>query len=239
MQLPDIGSVVAVQYQRNPRLYSDAALNPRLYFGRVLRHEGSWGFTASLMNYDNVPQETWLEWDDEKQGWDDRNFHQPVDEVRFQIDGELLALFNELEHLPTELPVPEGGVRPFSEMRLRFLACAIEVGWLNDISAPVVYYSDDFADPDSSVASWHKQPLGRYELDADRIFFEWPVEGKAPEECGITLLKQPDGSFYSKSEEFGDEFEAELEERNGYHLLCGLWAGEGFLSFFGALLPRR
>ncbi|GEM_PF-5624576 len=238
MQLPEIGSVVAIQYQRNPRVHSDPALDPRLYLGRVVRHEGSWGFTAALMNYDNPAQETWLEWDEEKQGWDDRNFQQPVEWVRFPVEGEMLTLFKELDSLPAELPVAEGGVRPFSEMRLRFIAGALEAGWFADTSSPRVFYSDDFSDPASNVARWHKQPLGRCEVESERIFFEWPIEGKPAEECGITLLKQPGGSYYAKSEEYGDEFEADLEERDGYRLLCGLWAGEEFLSFFGVVLPK-
>lgn len=238
MQLPDVGSLVAVQYKRNPHVYSDAALNPRLYLGRVLRHEGSWGFSAELMNYDNVAQETWLEYDQEERRWDDRNFHQPVEAITFPIDAELAALHAELEALPAELPQPEEGVRPFSEMRLRFLLGAAEAGWLHEATAPVVYYSDDLPDAAAAVSRWQKQMLGRVELGDGRIFFEWPIDGKEPAECGIELLRRDDGSFHARSEEFGDEFEARLEQRAHARLLCGLWSSEEFVSFFAAVFPN-
>lgn len=238
MQLPEVGSLVAVQYKRNPHVYSDAPLNPRLYLGRVLRHEGSWGFSASLMNYDSVAQETWLEFDQENQRWDDRNFHQPVQDILFPVDAGLAALHAELEALPAELPQPEDGVRPFSEMRLRFLLGAAETGLLRAAEGPVVYYSDDFPDASATVSHWQKQPLGRTELSDGRIFFEWPIDGKDPAECGIELLRRDDGSFYAKSEEFGDEFQARLEQRPHARILCGLWSSEEFISFFAAIFPN-
>ncbi len=238
MLLPDVGSLVAVQYKRNPHVYSDAALNPLLFLGRVLRHEGSWGFSVELMNYDNVPQETWLEYDQEDQRWDDRNFHQPVHAILFPVGPDLAALHAELAALPAELPQPEEGVRPFSEMRLRFLLGAAEAGWLRAAEGPLVYYSDDFPDASSTVARWQKQPLGRTELGEDRIFFEWPIDDKDPDDCGIELLRRDDGSFYSKSEEFGDEFEARLETLAQARVLCGLWSSEEFLSFFAAVFPN-
>ncbi|MBI5086146.1 MAG: hypothetical protein HZB13_16300 [Acidobacteria bacterium] len=237
VELPPAGSLVAVQCARNPSVYSDPALQPRLYFGRVVRHEGSWGFTAALMNYDNAPQETWLEWDEEKQEWEDRDFRQPVLSVTFPLSPDLAALAAELESLPQELPTADGPTRPFDELRLRFLAGAFESGWLDNPREPIVYYSDDFALVESTVSRWHTQPLGRVEVSPDRIFFEWPVDGKTPEECGIELLRQDDGTFYMKSEEFGDEFQARLELRAGYHLVAGLWGSDEFLSFFGAVLP--
>lgn len=237
MQLPEVGSLVAVQYKRNPHSYSDAPLNPRLYLGRVLRHEGSWGFSAELVNYDNVAQETWLEYDQESQAWDDRNFHQPVQEVRFPVDPDLAALHAELEALPAELPQPEDGERPFSEMRLRFLLGAAESGWLRAEEGPVVYYSDDFPDASAGVSRWQKQPLGRTELTEGRVFFEWPIDDKDPAECGIEMLLREDGTYYTKSEEFGDEFIARLEPRAHARVLCGLWTSEAFVSFFAAIFP--
>lgn len=237
MQLPEPGSIVAVQYKRNPHAYPDPALNPRLLLGRVLRHEGSWGFTTALMNYDSVPQDTWLEYDQEDQRWDDRHFHQPVESIVSPAGAELAALHAELESLPPELPQPEDGVRPFSEMRLRFLLGAAEAGWLA-APAPVVYYSDDFPDATARVARWHTQQLGRVELGEDRIFFEWPIDEKDPAECGIELARREDGSFYTRSEEFGDEFEARIERREGARVLCGLWYSEEFLSFFAAVFPN-
>lgn len=238
MQLPEVGSLVAVQYQRNPHSYSDAPLNPRLYLGRVLRHEGSWGFSASLLNFDNVAQETWLEFDQEDQRWDDRNFHQPVASITFPVSADLAALHAELEALPEVIPNDEDNLRPFPELRLRFLLGAAESGWLENLEAPVVYYSDDFPDPASTISRWQRQPLGRVELSDDRIFFEWPIDEKDPAECGIELTRREDGSFYTKSEEFGDEFHARLEQRTTARVLCGLWSSEEFLSFFAAVFPN-
>lgn len=237
MQLPEPGTLVAVQYQRNPHTYSDPPLNPLLFLGRVLRHEGSWGFTASLMNFDSVPQETWLEYDQEDQRWDDRNFHQPVAAIVFPLPDDLAALHAELEALPEVIPHEDDNLRPFAELRLRFLLGAAETGWLQNPEAPVVYYSDDFPDPASTVSRWQRQPLGRVELSEDRIFFEWPIDEKDPAECGVELTRQEDGSFYTKSEEFGDEFHARLETRTGLRLLIGLWSSEDFQSFFAAVFP--
>lgn len=237
MVLPEIGTPVAVQYKRNPTLYSDAALNPRLQLGRVVRHEGSWGFVARLGNYDNVPQETWMEWNDELEAFEDREFQQPIEWIRYPVEGELLALLEEFEQLPEELPLPDGDTRPFDEMRLRFLAAGLETGWLEKPDTAVVYYSDDFPDTASTVSRWLQQELGRHEFSEDRLFFEWPVDERDPAECGVELLRQEDGTYYSKSEQFGDEFQAKLEHRQGYSVIMGLWAGEGFLSFFGAIFP--
>ncbi|MBI4891609.1 MAG: hypothetical protein HY821_13370 [Acidobacteria bacterium] len=237
MQLPEVGSIAAVQYKRNPHKSQDPTLNPRLLFGRVLRHEGSWGFTAAFTNYDSVPQETWLEFDNEDQRWDDRNFQQPVEAVLFPVPPEFEALHSELENLPAELPQPEDGVRPFSEMRLRFLLGAAEAGWLK-AAEPVVIYSDDYPDARSASASWHRQRLSRVEISEDRIFFEWPIDDKDPAECGIELARQDDGTFHAKSEEFGDEFHARFEQREGAQVLIGLWSAEEFLSFFAAVFPN-
>jgi len=239
MQLPEIGSVVAVQYERNPTKYSDAALTPRLYLGRVLRHEGRWGFTAALGNYDNVPQECWIEYEEELQSWTDRSFQQPVRSVRFPVSGALLKFFEELEALPEELPVAEDEIRPFAEMRLRFLGCAHENGWLTAPEQGFVYYSDDLPQAEATASRWHRQDAGAYEVTGEKARFEWPVEGKDPAECIVELTRQESGSYYVKNEEFGDEFEADLEEHDGCQVLMGLWAGEGFLSFFGVILPKR
>ena len=238
MTLPEIGSIVAVQYQRNPTVYSDAALNPRLHLGRVVRHEGTGGFTVALGNYDHVPQESWLEWNDDLEAFEDRDFHQPIEWVRYPVTGELEALCLELEALPEEIPQAEGQDRPFDEMRLRFLLAAAESEWLADLSQPFVMYSDDFPDAASRVSRWTKQNLGRFEISDERVFFEWPVEEREQSEWGVELQRQPDGSYYSKSEAFGDEFEAKLEEREGCRVLLGLWASEDFMSFFGAVFPK-
>lgn len=237
MQLPEIGSLVAVQYQRNPTVYSDAALNPRLHLGRVLRHEGTGGFTAALGNYDHVPQESWLEWNDELEAFEDRDFHQPIEWVRYPVSAEMEALLLELEALPEEMAAAGGPDRPFDEMRLRFLLAAVESEWLADLSQPFVLYSDDFPDTGSNVSRWTRQNLGRFELGEERIRFEWPVEERDESEWGIELERQPDGSYYSKSEAFGDEFEAKLERREGCRVLMGLWASEEFMSFFAAVFP--
>jgi hypothetical protein len=239
MVLPEIGIPVAVQYKRNPTVYSDAALNPRLQLGRVVRHEGSWGFVALLGNYDSVPQETWLEWNDDLEAFEDREFQQPIEWIKFGLDGELLALLEEFESLPEELPLPDGETRAFDEMRLRFLAGGVEAGWLVNPQKAEVFYSDDFPDTGSTVARWLRQELGAHEFTEDRLFFEWPVDERDPSECGVELLLQDDGTYYSKSEQFGDEFQAKLEHRHGYSAVMGLWAGEGFLSFFGAIFPKN
>jgi len=238
MKLPELGSIVAVQYQRNPTVYSDAALNPRLHLGRVVRHEGSGGFTAALGNYDHVPQESWLEWNDETETFEDRDFHQPIEWVRYPVNGELESLCKELEALPEEIPQHEGQDRPFAEMRLRFLLAAAESEWFADLTQAFVMYSDDFPDAGSTVSRWTRQKLGRFEISNERVFFEWPVEERDQADWGVELLRQEDGSYYSKSEAFGDEFEAKLEEREGCRVLLGLWASEDFMSFFGAVFPK-
>jgi hypothetical protein len=203
----------------------------------VVRHEGSFGFVARLGNYDNVPQETWLEWNDDLEAFEDKEFEQPIEWIRFGIEGDMLALLEEFEQLPEELPLPDGETRTFDEMRLRFLAAGAEMGWLEKVEKPLVYFSDDFPDAGATVSRWQKQELGRHEFSEDRLFFEWPVDDREPEECGVELLRQEDGTYYSKSEQFGDEFQAKWEERQGYRAVMGLWAGEGFLSFFGAIFP--
>lgn len=239
MELPAVGSVVAVEYRRNPTVYSDPALTPRLHYGRVERHEGRWGFVAALGNYDTVPEAVWLEWHDPEQTWEDRDFHQPVEQVRYPISDDEMALFTELEQLPAELPPPDGNVRAPEEMRLRFIAAGFEAGWLVDVTEAVVFYSDDFASTRSTVARWSRQALGSYETAPDRVHFEWPVEGREPGEWGLEFTRDSDGWFYAKSDAFGDEFKARFEQRAGYHLLTGLWAGDGFLSFFGVVLPDK
>lgn len=231
MELPAIGSVVAVQYARNPTVYSDAAMMPRLFFGRVVRHEGSWGFTAALCNYDNLPQESWLEYEQEDEAWTDRSFHQPVESVRFDLDADTLRFFQELESLPEVTPDPADEIRPFAEMRLRFLGAALENGWLNE-PEPVVFYSDDLPQAMATVSRWNRLKAGDFSLTDQQARFVWPVEGKSEEECLVTMTRQPSGSYYVKNEEFGDEFEADLEALDQCHLLMGLWVGEGFMSFF-------
>lgn len=79
--------------------------------------------------------------------------------------------------------------------------------------------------------------MASFELSDERVYLVWPVEGRPEEEWGVELKRQEDGVFYSKSEAFGDEFEAKLERRDGYHTLIGLWGSDEFLSFFGAILP--
>ncbi len=237
MQLPEVGSLVAVQFKRNPAVYSDAALNPRLHFGRVVRHEGTGGFTAALGNYDHLPQESWLEWDEENQQWDDRDFHQPIEWVKYPVTDEMEKLTLELEALPEEIPEPEGGTRPFDEMRLRFLLGALEDGWLDAVSEPLVLYSDDLPDPNSTVSRWQRQKLGRCQVDENRIELEWPVEERDPADWALVFERRPGGEFYCRSEAFGDEFEARLEQRGPYRLLMGLWGSEEFVSFFAAVLP--
>ncbi|WP_321471253.1 hypothetical protein [uncultured Paludibaculum sp.] len=237
MELPAIGSALTIQYKRNPTVYSDPALSPRLYFGRVLRHEGEWSFVATLGNYDNVPQETCIEWAGDDEGWIDRDFHQPIDTVNFAPSADQMALADELAALPEEVPVADGSARPIDELRLRFLAAGFETGWLKDLEKPTVFYSDDFPELDATAARWHRQELGRFEISDDRVFIEWPVEGRPEEDWGVEFTRQDDGDFYSKSEAFGDEFEARLEHRDGYHALIGLWGSDEFLSFFGAILP--
>lgn len=237
MELPALQSVVAVQYVRNPTVYSDPALAPRLHYGRVERHEGRWGFVAQLGNYDSVPEPIWLEWHDHEQVWEDRDFQQPVEEVRYPLGDDELALFSELEHLPAELPPPDGSIRPLDELRLRFLAAGFEAGWLVGATEPLIYYSDDFANTRSTVARWTRQPLGKYEIGDAHVMFEWPVEGREPAEWPLEFTRDDDAFYYAKSEAFGDEFKARFEQRAGYSLLTGLWAGDGFLSFFAAILP--
>jgi hypothetical protein len=238
MELPEVGSVVAVQYKRNPRIASDTQLDPRLYFGRVLRHEGAWGFTAALMNCDSVAQETWLEFDQEN-GWEDKSFGQPIYGIQTSLSADALAFFGELEQMPSEWPPAEEGVRSFDEMRMRFLAGAFEAGWVKPDCPASVYYSDDFPDAAASVAVWRYRIVGKYDVGEERVSFEWPVDDEPTEESTVTLDRREDGTYYTKSEKYGDEFEAKLEKRAGYHLLVGLWSGEGFLSFFGAVLPIR
>lgn len=238
MELPAIGSALTIQYKRNPTVYSDPALNPRLYFGRVVRHEGEWTFVANLCNYDNIPQETSLEWTGDDEGWADRDFHQPIETIDFSPSADVIALGDELARLPEEVPPADSPTRPVDELRLRFLAAGVEADWITNLDQAKVYYSDDFPDGTATVARWHRQNLGRFEISANRVFFEWPVEGRTEEESGIELTRQEDGVFYSKSEAFGDEFEARLEHRDGYHVLTGLWGSDEFLSFFGAVLPN-
>lgn len=237
MELPAVGSALTVQYKRNPTVYSDPALSPRLYFGRVLRHEGEWTFVATLCNYDNLPQETSIEWTGDEEGWTDRDFHQPIESINFTPGAEELALYEELSTLPEEVPENGHPTRPVDELRLRFLAAGVEADWTTNLDQAKVYYSDDFPDVRAAESRWHRQNLGRFEISEDRVFFEWPVEGRTEEEWGIELTRQDDGVFYSKSEAFGDEFEARLEQRSGYHALIGLWGSDDFLSFFGAILP--
>ena len=238
MELPAVQSVVAVQYQRNPTVYSDPALAPRLHYGRVERHEGSWGFVAILGNYDSAPEPAWLEWHDHEQVWEDRDYHQPVEAVRYPVSDDEQALFAELEKLPPELPSPIGDVRPLDELRLRFIAAGFEAGWLAGVSEPIIFYSDDLPNTRSTVARWTRQSLGKYEIDAKRVMFEWPVEGREAAEWPLEFtVDDDDDMFYAKSEAFGDEFKARFEHRQGYSLMTGLWAGDGFLSFFAAILP--
>jgi hypothetical protein len=236
MQLPEVGSVVAVQYKRNPRIVSDAMLDPRLFFGRVLAHQGAWGFTAALLNCDSVAQETWLEYDQEN-GWEDRSFQQPVDEIHTKLGPDTLAIFSEFEQMPAEWPASEDGLRSYSEMRLRFLAGGMESGWLDPGLGANVYYSDDFAAEETRIAHWRCRPIGKFEITEEMVRFEWPIDDKPAEECMVELARREDGAYYAKSEEFGDEFEARLEKRSRYHLLTGLWSSEEFVSFFGAIFP--
>ncbi|MBN9660390.1 MAG: hypothetical protein J0H49_19530 [Acidobacteria bacterium] len=237
MELPAIGSALTIQYKRNPTVYSDPALSPRLYFGRVVRHEGEWGFVALLGNYDNVPQETSIEWTGDESGWADREFHQPIETINFSPSADQMALGDEIAALPEEVPTADSPTRPVEELRLRFLAAAFEAGWLNELEKPVVFYSDDFPDASATVSRWNRQELASFELSDDRVYLVWPVEGRPEEEWGVELTRQEDGVFYSKSEAFGDEFEAKLEHRAGYHALIGLWGSDEFFSFFGAILP--
>ncbi|MGJ5818907.1 hypothetical protein [Paludibaculum fermentans] len=237
MELPAIGSALTIQYKRNPTVYSDPALSPRLYFGRVVRHEGEWSFVATLGNYDNVPQETSIEWAGDESGWEDREFHQPIEVINFTPSTDQVALGDEFAALPEEVPAADSPTRPVEELRLRFLAAGFEAGWLDNLEKPTVYYSDDFPDAAATVSRWHNQELASFELSDDRVYLVWPVEGRPEEDWGVELKRQEDGVFYSKSEAFGDEFEARLERREGYHALIGLWGSDEFLSFFGAILP--
>jgi hypothetical protein len=241
MTLPEPGEKIAVLYRRNPHKYTDPALHPLMMLGSVVRHEEIGGFTALLLNYDSLPQETFFQWDERAGEWVDRDFGQPVDSVVFPLTNDMAAFMEELQGLPEHLPGPEGDeqVRPLQELRLRFIGAALEAGWVAELSGPTVYYSDDFPDASAHVSHWQSQALGDYSVEDGRVAFEWPVEERERADWMVDLSKQEDGTYKFVSEAFGDEFHAWVEERDGYHLALGLWGNEETLSYFAAVLPRK
>lgn len=85
------------------------------------------------------PQETSIEWTGDETGWEDREFHQPIENINFSPSADQIALGEELAALPEEVPAPDSPTRPVDELRLRFLAAGFEAGWLNDLDKPVVF----------------------------------------------------------------------------------------------------
>lgn len=236
MNLPAPGDTIAVLYRRNPNSRIDPSLNPCLYFGRVKELDLPDGFIATLMNFDHLPEDTRFLWSEEKQEWEDHTFRRPLEAVRIQLDGDLLRHLEELEALGEHLP---GGIeRPIDELRMRFLAAAFENGWLT-AKRPLVVYSDDLPDARATSAHWGGQKLGEFTVEPDRVTFVWPVEGRDESDWPVPLRKREDGSFHYLSEEFGDEFTAQLDERESCWLVYGHWDTEAERTFFAAILPKQ
>jgi hypothetical protein len=236
MNLPAPGDAIAVLYSRNPTSRTDSSLDPCLYFGRVKELDLPDGFLATLMTFDHLPEETHFLWNEEKQQWEDRTFRRPLEAVRFQLDGDLLRHLEDLEALGEHLP--DDIERPMDELRMRFLAAAFENGWLA-AKQPLVVYSDDLPDARADNAHWGGQKLGGFTVEENRVTFVWPVDGRDESDWPVPLERREDGSFHYLSEEFGDEFTAQQEERASCWLVYGHWDTETERTFFAAVLPKQ